>query len=1012
VYQEDGAAPNVLLSRYRSLYFLYYTLVMRNKSAVIFFTIIISLLCLFYISFTFVARKIDADANAFATTKDGKLDRNKKQTYLDSLAKVPVYLGFNYQEVKEQEINLGLDLQGGMHITLEVSPVEIIRALSGNSKDPAFQAALQKATQKQRSSQLPFADLFYESFKETAPNVKLSSIFSNAANRDRISRETSDAQVLKIIQEEVDGAIDRSFEILRNRIDKFGVTAPNIQKLAGTNRIQIELPGVDDPNRVRNLLSGVARLEFCEVYEPQQTFTTLQAINDYWLKKEGANKPSANKPAGLDALKVQGDSTRANAGADTTQSSLEQQLAAKGDSAKKDSLPTQMSPLFSLLKADRYGNLAYEVSDTARINRILQDSQVKSLIPNGMHFLWSGKAEESPDGKYRALGLYAVKKDRDDRAALAGDVITDARLSLEQGGAGVSMQMNSTGAKKWKRLTASNIKKPIAIVLDNYVQSAPIVQNEIPNGSSSITGNFTIDEAKDLANKLKAGKMPAPTRIVEEAVVGPSLGQEAINQGLISMLSGLALVALFMVMYYSTGGLVANLALLFNVFFIIGILAPLKAALTLPGIAGIVLTIGMSVDANVLIFERIREELRNGKSMLTAIKLGYERAYSSIIDSNLTTFLTGLILFVFGSGGVQGFATVLMIGIASSLFTAVFISRLIIEWMCRKGENKTLSFSTPFTKNLFMDINFDFVGNRKKAYILSGAIIALGLILTFTSGLTLGVDFQGGRSYVVRFDKAVTSTEVRDAVQSQFKNESVEVKTYESDNQLKITTSYLNDDESAEADQKVKAGLMAGLAKFESLHPTIESSNKVGATIADDIKNSSAKAMIYSLVMIFLYILLRFRRWQYGLGAVIALFHDVLMVISAFAFAKLLGISFEIDQVFIAAILTVIGYSINDTVVVFDRIREFAASGSREDLSRTLNSSINDTLSRTLITSLTVFIVVLILFLFGGEVLRGFSFALLIGVVLGTYSSIFIASPIVLDFSASKLLAKPATANS
>jgi SecD/SecF fusion protein len=985
---------------------------MRNKSAVIFFTIIISLLCLFYISFTFVARKIDADANAFATSTDGKLDRNKKQTYLDSLAKVPVYLGFNYQEVKEQEINLGLDLQGGMHITLEVSPVEIIRALSGNSKDAAFQTALQKATQKQRSSQLPFSDLFYESFKETAPNVKLSSIFSNAANRDRITRETSDAQVLKIIQEEIDGAIDRSFEILRNRIDKFGVTQPNIQKLAGTNRIQIELPGVDDPNRVRNLLSGVARLEFCEVYEPQQTFATLQAINDYWLKKEGANKPGTTKPAGLDALKVPGDSARANAGSDTTTSSLEQQLAAKGDSAKKDSLPTQMSPLFSLLKADRYGNLAYEVRDTARINRILQDAQVKTLIPNGMHFLWSGKAEESPDGKYRALGLYAVKKDRDDRAALAGDVITDARLSLEQGGAGVSMQMNSTGAKKWKRLTASNIKKPIAIVLDNYVQSAPIVQNEIPNGSSSITGNFTIDEAKDLANKLKAGKMPAPTRIVEEAVVGPSLGQEAINQGLISMLAGLALVALFMVMYYSTGGLVANLALLFNVFFIIGILAPLKAALTLPGIAGIVLTIGMSVDANVLIFERIREELRNGKSMLTAIKLGYERAYSSIIDSNLTTFLTGLILFVFGSGGVQGFATVLMIGIASSLFTAVFISRLIIEWMCRKGENKTLSFSTPFTKNLFTNINFDFVGNRKKAYILSGAIIALGLILTFTSGLTLGVDFQGGRSYVVRFDKAVTSTEVRDAVQSQFKNESLEVKTYESDNQLKITTSYLNDDESAEADEKVRGGLMAGLAKFESLHPSIESSSKVGATIADDIKNSSAKAMIYSLVMIFLYILLRFRKWQYGLGAVIALFHDVLFVISTFAFAKLLGISFEIDQVFIAAILTVIGYSINDTVVVFDRIREFASSGTREDLAKTLNTSINNTLSRTLMTAFTVFIVVLILFIFGGEVLRGFSFALLVGVVCGTYSSIFIAAPIVLDFSVNKLLTKPATANS
>lgn len=988
---------------------------MRNKSAVIFFTIVISLLCLFYISFTFVARNIEADANQFATTKDGKLDRNKKQTYLDSLAKVPVYLGFNYQEVKEQEINLGLDLQGGMHITLEVSPVEIIQALSGNSKDPAFLAALQKASDKQKTSQQPFADLFYESFRETAPNVKLARVFSNAANKDRINYETSDTQVRKIIQEEIDGAIDRSFEILRNRIDKFGVTQPNIQKLAGTGRIQIELPGVDDPARVRSLLSGVARLEFCEVWESQQVFATLQTVNDYWVKKEGLNKPgSSDKPAGLDALKVQSDSARASASpTDTAQgkSTLEQQLAAKGDSTKKDSVAAQMSPLFSLLKADRYGNLAYDVSDTSKVNRILQNPEVKSLIPPGMVFMWSGKAETSPDGKYRALGLYAVKKDRDGRAALGGDVISDARLSLEQGGAGVSMQMNSAGAKKWKRLTASNIKKPIAIVLDNYVQSAPTVQNEIPNGSSSITGNFTVDEAKDLANKLKAGKMPAPTRIVEEAVVGPSLGKEAISQGLISMLAGLALVALFMVMYYSTGGMVANLALLVNVFFIIGILAPLKAALTLPGIAGIVLTIGMSVDANVLIYERIREELRNGKTMLTAIKLGYDKAYSSIIDSNLTTFLTGLILFIFGSGGVQGFATVLMIGIASSLFTAVFISRLIIEWMSRKGENRSLSFATPFTKNLLTNVNFDFVGNRKKSYMISGVIIALGLILVFTQGLTLGVDFKGGRSYIVRFDRAIASTEVRDAVQGNFKNAGLEVKTYESDNQLKVTTSHMIDDESLNADKQVEAGLMAGLKKFESLHPKIVGTSKVGATVADDIKNSSIKALVYSLIMIFLYILFRFQRWQYGLGAVIALFHDVLMVISAFAFARLFGVSFEIDQVFIAAVLTVVGYSINDTVVVFDRIREFAGSGTKEDLTRTLNTSINDTLSRTLITSLTVFIVVLILFLFGGEVLRGFSFALLIGVVWGTYSSILIAAPIVLDFSAEKLLTKPATAS-
>ncbi|MES2730737.1 MAG: protein translocase subunit SecDF [Bacteroidota bacterium] len=994
---------------------------MRNKSAVIFFTILISLLCLFYISFTFVSRNIESDAEQFATTKDGKVNKIKKQEYLDSLSEVPVYLGFNYEEVKEKEINLGLDLQGGMHITLEVSPVEIVRALAGNSKDPAFQAALQKAIEKQKTSQKPFADLFYNAFQETAPNTKLSRIFSNAANKDRINYGTTDAQVVKIIQEEIDGAMDRSFEILRNRIDKFGVTQPNIQKLPGTGWIQIELPGVDDPNRVRRLVQGVARLEFCEVWEPQQVFTTLQALNDYWVRKQAINQPkNANTSAatGLDALKAKTDSTLTDpntvASTDTAKgkSALEKQLASKGDSTKKDSLSAKTSLLFSLLKADRYGSLAYEVQDTAKINRLLQDPEAKALIPAGMWFTWSAKPDVSPDGKTKSLSLFAIKRDRDGKAALAGDVISDASLDLQQGGAGVSMKMTSAGARKWKTLTAANIKKPIAIVLDNYVQSAPTVQNEIPNGSSSITGNFTVDEAKDLALKLKAGKMPAPTRIVEEAVVGASLGQDSIVQGLVSMVVGLGLIIVFMLIYYSSGGMVANLALLFNIFFIIGILAQFSAALTLPGMAGLVLTMGLSVDANVLIFERIREEIRNGQSMLSAIKLGYDRAYSSIIDSNVTTFLTAAMLYWFGSGEVKGFAVVLMIGIASSLFTAVFITRLIIEWMSRKGETKSLSFSNRWSNNLLNHFNFDFVKNRKYSYMFSAGVIVVGFILiAIQGGLNLGVDFQGGRSYVVRFDKPLAAHEVRSAVEDDFKKTGLEVKTFDSDNQLKITTSYLITQEDEAADQEVKKALTTGLSQFSALHPTIVSSSKVGSTIADDIKSSSQKAVFWTLLVIFLYILIRFGKWQYGLGAVVALFHDVLIVIAAYGYARVFGVSFEVDEVFVAAVLTVVGYSITDTVVVFDRIREFSGKSSHQELEQSLNQSINNTISRTVITAMTVIIVIVVLLIFGGDVLRGFSYAMLVGVIFGTYSSIFIAAPIVLDFTSVKLFKKETAAS-
>jgi SecD/SecF fusion protein len=971
---------------------------MRHKGAIIFFTGLITLLCLYHLSFTYIARKVQKQAVVYATLTDGSLDNQKKQDYLDSVWLKPVYspfgIDYTYQQVKEQELNLGLDLQGGMHITLEVSPVEILKSLSGNSQDAAFNEALKKAAEMQKTSQQSFVSLFYDAYKQIAPEGRLATLFSNSANKDKINYDSSDEEVLAILEEDVNSAIDRSFNILRTRVDKFGVSQPNIMKLPGTGRIQVELPGVDNPERVRKLLQGVAKLEFLEVYQLNEIAPVLEQANQYLLEKEKQAEPALQTlPSSADMAAASSADSSLLTGAD----SLAAQLALGADSATTDSLATpKASKLYSLLKVN-YG-LVYSLADTAEINSILADPAIKAMFPINTRFHWGVKPIEA--GNDKLMELYALRTETGGRAQLTGEVITDARQEIEQNGPAVNMQMNTEGARKWKKLTSENVGRQIAIVLDGSVYSAPNVQGEIPNGNSSITGNFTIDEAKDLANILKAGKLPAPTRIVEEAVVGPSLGSEAIMQGLVSMAAGLGLVVLFMVVYYGAGGLVANLALLVNVFFIIGILSQFSASLTLPGIAGIVLTIGMSVDANVLIFERIREELRNGSSLIQAIKLGYDKAYSSIIDSNVTTFLTGAILYSFGSGGIKGFAVVLMIGIACSLFTAVFITRLVIEYMAQKRGIQNISFSTPFSTNLMSNLNIDFIKSRKLAYTFSGIVIALGLAsIVYQGGLNLGVDFKGGRSYVIRFDTPVVASDVRSAVLDNVENAGLEVKTFGADNQLKITTSYLIDDESDEADKKVEQALLAGLDSYQQQHPQIMSSSKIGATIADDIKDASTTSVLYSLIVIFGYILIRFRKWQYGLGAVVALFHDVLIVLSGFSLARLFGISYEIDQVFIAAVLTVIGYSINDTVVVFDRIREFAGSGSREDLSRTLNKSINDTLSRTLITSLTVFIVVLVLFMFGGEVLRGFSFALLVGVIFGTYSSIFIASPIVLDLT-------------
>lgn len=998
-----------------------------NRSFIITLALIISLICAYYLSFTYRARVVQAEIKAKSTNKQGILDTKKRQKMIDSLWNKPVsnFLGidYTYKQIKDYELALGLDLQGGMHVTLEVSPVEILKALAGNTTDTKFNEAVKQAETAQKTSSSNFVDLFVSAYKKVEPQGKLARLFTNASNKGKIDLNSSDSQVTSVIKEEVAGAIDRSFDIIRTRIDKFGVTNPTIQKIPGTGRILVELPGVENPDRVRKLLSGTAKLEFYEVYEGNELLASLEQLNAYLVKenaKNGTKKDEkttkkdekddlvgesgkkdtikAKEDGKNDDLLAKKDTGKKGDGKnddlaakkDTGKKDTAKTAAAKKDKDKKDSL-SQASPIMQLLMPN-YDGFGVKLSDTARVNELLSRNEVKNMFPSNLKLLWAVK----PDAKANTISLFTIKKGRGGKAPLDGSVITNAYKDFDQKQVVVSMQMNTQGARTWKRMTSANIGKRLAIVLDNYVYSAPTVNGEIPNGSSQISGNFTIEEGNDLANVLKAGKLPAPTRIVEEATLGASLGSESIAQGLNSMLLGLALVIVFMFIYYKTSGIVANLALLFNIFFIIGLLAGFHAVLTLAGMAGIVLTIGMSVDANVLIFERVKEELRNGKTLREATDLGYDKAYSSIIDANITTFLIGIMLYAFGTGGIKGFALTLMIGIASSVFTAVFITRAIIEFFEKRGTN--ISFDSFVFNNAFVGSKLNFVKLRSKAYIFSGALIVIGAVLwVVQGGFNLGVDFKGGRSYVVEFEKVVSLNEARTEL---IKNlGSVEVKTYNGDSKLKITTSYLTEDETESGDKKAEAAVVASLKKFETSKPKIVSFSKVGATIADDIYKSSLLTIFWSLLSIFLYILIRFKRWQYSLGAVLALLHDVLIVFAGMTIARALGFAYEVDQVFIAAMLTVIGYSINDTVVVFDRIREFAGDTREGDFGTKLNAAINDTLSRTIMTSGTTLIVVAILFLMGGQVLSSFSYALLVGIVIGTYSSIFIASPIVLDIS-------------
>ena len=970
---------------------------MRYKSAIIWLSTIISALCIFFLSFTWKSNQLKEQAIKYATTADGKVDAAKRLHFIDSLWKQPVYIGYTLQEVTQYALQKGLDLEGGLHAVLEVSPVEILRALSGQSNDPNFEKALAEASAAQATSTSSFNELFYDAFARIAPNQSLASVFSNSVNRGKISSSSTDSQVKRVIDGEIDGAVDRVYKIIQARIDKFGVANPNIQRLPGSNRIQVELPGVENPERARKLLSGAAKLEFVECYELNEYGAGLNALGAI-LDREAKAPKVAAAPAASPAK-------------DTTSNALASQLAAPAkDSAGKAKSDTAAGSALTKLFIQTGNGIGVYVKDTARVNALFRRADVRAFFPANLKFAWAAKGIPATNGD-EILSLEALKQAEGQKAPLEGDVITDAAQDFDQTGrAEVTMSMNGTGARIWKNLTGANIGRRIAIVLDGYVYSAPVINGEIPGGRSSISGSFTVEEAKDLANVLKAGKLPAPTRIVEDAFVGPSLGAEAINQGYMSMLLGLVLVIVFMVGYYGSPGWMANLALFFNVFFIAGVLVQIQAALTLPGIAGIVLTLGMAVDANVLINERIREELRAGKGLLDAINMGYEKALSAILDGNVTTILIGVILIIFGSGSVKGFGVTLCIGLVTSVFTAVYISHILVEWMAKRaikaGKEKDMTFETFISRDLFKGMNFDFIGKRKYSYWFSWSLIAIGAIVVFMQGgFNLGVDFKGGRSYVVEFNQAVPTDKVKEALADDFGGKGVEVKTFNGDTKLKVTTSYLVEDESITANNTVRTALETGLKDFASAAPKVVSESKVGATVADDILMQSFVSIFYALIAIFIYILIRFRKWQYSLGGIVALLHDTLVVLGMIGIVRLFGFELEVDQVFIAAVLTVIGYSINDTVVVFDRIREEIGVnpdlGNKELMIKTINGSINRTMSRTVMTATTVFLVVTVLLFFGGDVLRGFSFAMFIGVVFGAYSSIFVAAPIVIDLGTS-----------
>lgn len=998
---------------------------MQIKGAIRFLAIAMAIICVYYLSFTVITSKVRKDAEQFAAERSEnpeQPDRDIIYSYLDSMNNVVVYdIGikkYTYKDCQQREINLGLDLKGGMNVILEVSVEDIIKSMANNSQDTTFRRALALAKDYKKDSREDFVTLFGRAFEQVDANARMAAIFRTIELKDKIAIDATNQEVLKVIRQESKAAIDNSFNILRSRIDRFGVVQPNVQALDVAGRILVELPGVKDQKRVRKLLQGTANLEFWETYTNEEIYPLLAQANGKIKEIQDAQRELKEESSET----VADDQEVEETAKEEKEGSLLEQL--ESDSAAVDS--TQMSdeqlqknyPLFAVLQPSIHPQTGQLMSgsvvgmarytDTSQVNKYLKMPQVKSLFPRDIRFFWHVKPYKY-DKTESYFELHAIKATgRDGRAPLDGDVITDARADFaqNQGSAEVSMSMNAEGAKTWARLTKNNEGRFIAIVLDGFVYSAPRVNGEIKGGNSSITGDFSIAEAKDLANILKSGKMPAAAHIIQEEIVGPSLGKEAIDAGLTSFFIAFIVILLYMIVYYSRrAGLVADIALLVNMFFILGVLSSLGAVLTLPGIAGIVLTIGMSVDANVLIYERIREELLAGKGIKLAVKDGYKNAYSAILDANVTTFLTALILYTFGTGPIKGFATTLLIGIVTSLFTAIFLTRLVFDWYLKR--NKTITYDTKLTANAFKNSAIKFLEKRKTFYIISGVVILLGVGSLFTRGLNQGVDFTGGRNYIVRFvnNDEVSTVEVANLLEAKF-GHAPDVKTYGDANQVKITTKYKIEDDAPEVDEEIENLLYNGLkpiigdnVSFDDFNNNYKkSSQKVGPTIADDIKVQAIWAILFSLLVVFIYIFIRFRNWQYGLGALIALVHDVLIILGLFSLLySIMPFSLEIDQAFIAAILTVVGYSINDTVVVFDRIREYTGLYPKRDRASIINSALNSTLSRTFSTSLSTFVVLLTIFLFGGEVIRGFVFALLIGVVVGTYSSLFIATPVVYD---------------
>ena len=989
---------------------------MQSKGFIKLIAALLALACVYQLSFTFKTRNVEKKAAEYAAQFDADQRSEAEQHYLDSVQNLPVYnlliKSFTYKECKEKELNLGLDLKGGMNVMLEVQVQDVIKALAGNSQhDPAFVAALAEADAalKQGTSKDYIGD-FVKAYQKASNGAPLAAIFVSPDRKD-ITLESSDAEVEKLLKNETEAAIAASFNVLRSRIDHFGVTQPNIMRLPNSHRILVELPGVKEPQRVRDLLQGTASLEFWTTYDANEVWGALQRADQVLREQQAA---AAEAPAAATE-----EETAAGEQAEGLIAEVE--AAAEEETEAAGNFDRTVNPLFAVLDTNYAGGAAIGAAykaDMETVNAYLSNPAVLEKFPADIMFKWGVKGDDKIDGRYY---LYAIKvATPDGKAPLDGSVVTDARERYSERGAAaeVEMTMNGEGTREWGRLTGENIGKCVAIVLDGYVYSAPRVQTKIDKGTSQITGDFTIQEAKDLANVLKSGKVPAPATIIQDTVVGPSLGQESINAGMLSFAIAFVLVLLYMGLFYKTAGWMSDIALLTNVFLLMGVLVSFGAVLTLPGIAGIVLTMGMAVDANVIIYERIKEELRSGKGISLAIKEGFSKAYSAIIDGNLTTIITGIVLFVFGNGPVQGFATTLIIGIVTSFFCAVFITRLLIEWIVAK--RGSISFSYNWSEHFLNNTHFDFLRVRKTAYIVAGAVIVLSGVSLAVRKLNLGAEFTGGRAYVIRFDNAVSAEEVRENVEKAFTEYasdadaasiSSEVKQFGKENQMRIVTQYKNDDTSDEATAEVEQIIYNAVKPLYSYDITFEqfrntqsdengivNADKIGPSIASDMTWNAIYSVLFSLLAIGLYITFRFKRWQWATGATAALAINALFIIGVFSMLYgFLPFNLEVNQAFIAAILTIIGYAINDTVVVFDRIREYLGLYPKRTLRENVNNAINSTLSRTINTSGTTLVTLLAIFFFGGETIRGFIFALIIGVVVGTIATIFIATPIAYD---------------